>query len=95
MKVIKPLPIPQRQYGQLHDGSYRAQLGLDDPITFSSHSRQDGVLLADVMDEKIHDLVGGEDPMFVNCMSPAISLRILVRLTLAYLEEVPLSWLNF
>jgi len=92
---MKPLPIPQRQYGQLHDGSYRAQLGLDDPITFSSHSGQDGVLLADVMDEKTHDLTGRDDPMFVDHMSPAISLRILVRSISAYLEEISLSWLDF
>ena len=95
MKVIKPLPIPQRQYGQLHDGSYRAQLGLDDPIMFPSHSGQDGILLADVMNEDIYDLVGKDDPMFVNCMSPVISLHILVRSTSAYLEKVILSWLNF
>lgn len=91
---MKPLPIPQRQYGQLHDGSYRAQLGLGDPIIFSSHSGQDGVLLADIMDEKTHDLTGREDPMFVDCMSPAISLRILVRSISAYLEEISLSWLD-
>lgn len=71
------------------------QLGLDDPIMFSSHSGQDGVLLANVMDEEVHDLIGGEDPMFVDCMSPAISLRILVRSTSVYLEEISLSWLDF
>ena len=61
---------------------------------FSSHSGQDGVLLADIMDEKTRDLTGREDPMFVDCMSPAISLRILVRSISAYLEEISLSWLD-
>lgn len=93
--MIKPLSIPQRQYGQLHNGSYRAQLGLDDPIIFPSHSGQDGILLANVMNENIHDLIGKDDPMFMNCMCPVISLRILVRLTSAYLEETFTNWLFF
>ena len=94
-EVIKPLPIPQRQYGQLNDGSYRVQLGLDDPIMFSSHSGQDGISLADIMNENIHDLIGKDDPMFVNCMGPVISLRILVRSILVYLEEMFSSCFGF
>jgi hypothetical protein len=61
---------------------------------FSSHSGQNGILLAD-MNENICDLIGKDDLMFVNCMGPVISLRILVRSSSVYLEEIFLSWIDF
>lgn len=89
------LPIHQRQHSQLHDWNYRIQLGLDDPIIFSSNSGQNGISLADVMNENLDHLIGKDDPMFATYMGPTISLRILVRSPLAYLEETFLSGPDF
>ena len=53
---------------------------------FPSCSGQKGILLDDAMNEVVHDLVGGDEPVFASYTRPAISLRILVRSNLVYLK---------
>lgn len=58
---------------------------------FPSGSGQKGILLADAVNEDVHDLVGGDEPVFAGYTCPAVSLRILVRSHLVYLKKVFLS----
>ena len=58
---------------------------------FPSCSGQKGILLADAVNEDVHDLVGGDEPVFASYTCPAVSLRILVRSNLVYLKNMFLS----
>lgn len=79
--------VPQRPYVPHHRQNYFDQFIPEHPITFSSRSGREGIALNDVMNDNF-DLAGKDDPMFANYTGPAISLRLEVRSTRAYLREM-------
>lgn len=87
--------VPQRSYVPHHRQNYFDQFIPEDPITFFNRSGREGISLIDVMCGKFDYLIGRDDLMFPNYTGPAISLRLEVSPTSAYLEETPLILARF
>jgi hypothetical protein len=79
--------VPQRQYVPHHRQNYFDHFAPESDITFPSRTGPDGIPLADVLNDNFDNLVGRDDPMFAGYVGPAISLRLEVSSTPAYLEE--------
>lgn len=68
--------IPQRSYIPHHRQNYSGQFSPENPITFRSRSGREGITFTDILSENFDHLMGRDDPMFVNYMGPAVSLRL-------------------